>query len=171
MRTKLTWMTIGSLFLLSGCSGAEAPSENPQFDSEWSRLVGAGATVQQIDSSPAVGNNASDGVAGLLSAAIPETPTAGPLTAPEVDRVMRSRLGSIRMCQAQAERRARLPSGKVIVRFDIGTNGSVENVQVSGPQFDQTSLLSCISSTVRHMTFRPSTQPFAAAYPFVFAGS
>ncbi|MBI2892659.1 MAG: AgmX/PglI C-terminal domain-containing protein [Deltaproteobacteria bacterium] len=171
MASKVPWMMIvGTFAAFSGCS-TPATAPGSQFDAEWARLVGSGATVQHLDSSPQLGNNASDGVAGLLSAAIPETPAQGPLTAPEVDRAMRSRLGSIRMCQAQAERRERLPSGKIIVRFEIGTSGSVDNVQVEGPQFDRTSLLSCISSTVRHMQFRPSPQPFAAAYPFIFAGS
>lgn len=163
---KLAW--IGMPLLVAACATSGGATESPEFEAEWSQLVSGGASVQRVGGAQ-VTNNASDGVAGLLSAAMPPSVT-GPLTAPEVDRVMRSRLGSIRMCQAQAERRERLPNGKVIVRFQVSTSGAVENVEVEGPSFSRTTLLSCIRSTVRSLQFRASTQPFAAAYPYIFAG-
>jgi hypothetical protein len=85
MASKVTWMMmiVGSLQAFSGCSTPEAAPQASGFDADWSRLVSSGATVQHVDSSPQLGNHASDGVAGLLSAAIPEAPAQGPLTGPD----------------------------------------------------------------------------------------
>lgn len=164
--------------LLAGCStaGDDVAAESPEFEASWAQLVGSGAQVQHVvpgtatdDLTGSLGASAGDGVSGLLRSALP---SSGPLTPPEVDRAMRDRMSSVRMCQAQASRRGALPSGRVMVRFQVATNGSVQNVQVEGPRFSRTPLLGCLASAVRRLQFRPSTgQPFAAAYPFIFQGS
>ena len=179
-RFGIVVLTLLGSSLAIGCSTSrDADAEPPEFQAEWTRLVGGGAQVQHVGATDgadsltgALGASATDGVSALLSTAIPSGVAQGPLTAPEVDRTVRERMSSIRMCQAQASRRGGMPSGKVIVRFQVGTDGSVQNVQVDGPRFARTPLLGCIASSVRRLQFRPSTgQPFAAAYPFIFAGS
>jgi hypothetical protein len=166
------------LTLAGGCSGSggEVAAESPEFEAQWAQVVGAGAQVQHVAAGSdgegltgALGASATDGVSAILSSSIPST---GPLTVPEVDRAMRERMSGVRMCQAQASRREALPSGRVMVRFQVATNGAVHNVQVEGPRFARTTLLTCLASTVRRLQFRPSTgQPLAAAYPFIFQGS
>lgn len=175
--SAIALMTI-VLALTAGCStaGDEVAAESPEFEASWAQLVGAGAQVQHVapgsatnDLTGSLGASAGEGVSGLLQSALP---SSGPLTAPEVDRAMRDRMSAVRMCQAQASRRDALPSGRVVVRFQVATSGQVENVQVDGPRFSRTSLLGCLATAVRRLQFRPSTgQPFAAAYPFIFQGS
>jgi hypothetical protein len=169
-------MSVLALIVFAGCSRSEAEvaAESPEFEAQWSQIVGAGARVQHVggddaELSGALGASATDGVSGVLQSALP---AGGPLTSIEVDRAMRGRLSAVRMCQAQASRRGAMPSGKVIVRFQVATDGSVQNVAVDGPRFSSTPLLGCLATAVRRLTFRTSTgQPYAAAYPFIFQGS
>jgi len=179
-RFGIVVLALAGSLLATGCGRAsDAKAESPEFQAAWLSLVGSGAQIQHVGPTSGtesltdtLGASATEGVSGLLSSAIPGGASHGPLTAPEVDRTVRSRMSSIRMCQAQASRRGGMPSGKVIVRFQVGTDGSVQNVQVVGPSFSHTPLLGCIASSVRRLQFRPSSgQPFAAAYPFIFAGS
>jgi hypothetical protein len=146
------------LLLASGCSGSadEVAAESPEFEAGWAQVVGGGAQVQHVAAGSdgtgltgALGASATDGVSAILSSSIPST---GPLTVPEVDRAMRERMSAVRMCQAQASRREALPSGRVMVRFQVATNGSVQNVQVDGPRFARTTLLTCLASAVRRLS-------------------
>ncbi|MBI2894258.1 MAG: AgmX/PglI C-terminal domain-containing protein [Deltaproteobacteria bacterium] len=171
MTKKPPIMMISSLMwvLGTGCAMPATDAGEPvkQGDDRVIEVGGAPTT----DALARLSNNASDGVPSLLQSAF-RGAEMGPLTASEVDRTMRSRLGSIRMCQARASRREALPNGKVVVRFRIANDGAVEALTIDGPAFSSTTLLDCIGSSVRNTRFRPSTgQPFAASYPFIFAGS
>lgn len=95
---------------------------------------------------------------------------SGGLTAGEISSVIRKNLNQIRHCYEQFLQRSPGRSGKVNVRFVIGTNGRVSSASVRKSNIADRTFRSCIVSRIEKWKFpRPrGSSSVKVNYPFVF---
>lgn len=88
-----------------------------------------------------------------------------------IDLVMKQKSGIIRQCYTRELRRDPSLTGKLIVRFVIGTSGAVKYAALRGSTLDNSIVEDCVVDRVREATFpKPSGGTVIVSYPFNFAG-
>ena len=167
-------LALALLFVLPlACEKKPPPAaSSANFDKQWQKL--------EADSEPLF----IEGGSGLMgevrravdqpASAVAQEPWKGELPDPEVIRVIRSNLGSIKACYTIAEKAngQELGAGKAIVNLEIEGTGLVSRVQIDAPAFAASKLPECMSARARAWTFPKFTDKVAKkfAYPFVFVG-
>lgn len=108
------------------------------------------------------------GVRGRVMDSSPEVESAD-LDKAALARFIKARLSAIQACyEAQLKRNPSL-RGKIVVRFTIGSNGRVGDVEIDENQMGNDEVASCIRAKIRAWTtpFKPDGDA-TVSYPFVF---
>ena len=95
---------------------------------------------------------------------------SGGLTQQEIMGVIRAELNQIRHCYEKLLQRSPNASGKVKVRFKVGTNGRVLSANVVSSSISDGTLKGCVIGVVRRWKFPPPRGGSAVTvnYPFTF---
>lgn len=97
-----------------------------------------------------------------------KTTSSGRLAPEVIQKRVRANFGSMRTCYENGLRSDPKLKGRVVVRFVIGTDGSVTSVTSSGDIPDE-AVKSCVAEAVRKITFpTPEGGTVTVSYPFVF---
>jgi hypothetical protein len=163
-----------------GCNKSSEPAKapvvsDPAFDTQWAALE-KGAEPMFIE-----GETHGAGLMGEVRRAvdpiaegaspIAKDPIKGQLPDNDVLKVIRANLGAVKACYQIEERSGSVGSGKAIVSLQIDSSGSVANVKVDAPAFQESHLPQCVGSRAKGWTFPKFTEgPKSFSYPFVFVG-
>ncbi len=148
---------------------------DPAFDSKWAALEksaepmfiegethGAGLMGEVRRAVDPVGEGQSPLAKETLPGALPDN---------EVVKVIRANLGAVKACYQIEEKSGAVGSGKAIVTLDIDKSGTVGNVKVDAPAFQESHLPQCVGTRAKAWTFpKFTTGPKNFSYPFVFVG-
>lgn len=86
----------------------------------------------------------------------------------EIDRVMYASKAAIKRCyQTELENNKEL-SGKVVVAFTIGANGSVASATIKRTTLGSPPAEACIVAEIKKLRFPPKG-PASVTYPFIFS--
>ena len=87
-------------------------------------------------------------------------------------RFVKVRLKSIQACYERELKRNASLKGKIVVRFSIGENGRVKDVDIDENTMGSDEVANCIKTTIKAWTtpFKPAGD-VPVSYPFVFAPS
>jgi len=97
---------------------------------------------------------------------LPEQPSAE-----EVSLAVKRYLGNVKFCYQRLSKTGSSRSGRAILGFTIGKDGTPVNVIVDAPAFSKTDLVDCVKKQVARWTFPPSKQGgMVVSYPIVFVG-
>lgn len=152
---------------------------DPEFDAKWKELASKGVEALYIEDDKGEGlmgnvRRASDlrpdpsanEVIAAADAPLPDHPAGE-----SVQSVIRRNLAAVKSCYMALGKAGAAPSGKAIVSFEIGPDGSTNSVKIDAPVFDGTPLTGCVTGQVARWTF-PKSQKGGGlvSYPFVFVG-
>ncbi len=92
------------------------------------------------------------------------------LSREEVDRVVKSRKGTIQACYQKAVNRTKGLSGKLVVNFTIDASGKVTSARVDGGKSSlrDPTVESCVKRQIQGMKF-PAKGGAVVNYPFIFS--
>ncbi len=98
-------------------------------------------------------------------------PERGELTMPYVQqRVRRDLLPDVVRCYADVlEQSGDLPSGRVVTRFEVSTEGRVAAAAIVSSAIARPDVEACVLRVLRGATFPPSAAGASVTYPFVFS--
>src|SRR5262249_10640059 len=151
----MKFWVLATMFLAAACSKKE-PTDS-KFDEKWSELTKEGAEPAFIE-----GELHGTGLMGEVRRALPPSteklgvpghPIQGRLPDPEVVRVIRSNLAAVKGCYAVEERNGTVGSGKAIVNLEIDPTGTVAQVKVDAPAFNNSGLPKCVGARAKGWTF------------------
>ncbi|MBI2894075.1 MAG: PQQ-binding-like beta-propeller repeat protein [Deltaproteobacteria bacterium] len=94
----------------------------------------------------------------------------GSLASEVIRRVVRQNVNQVRACYEQALQRSPGLTGRVVVRFVIGTDGRVQSSEVSESSLDSGAAERCVAAVVHDLVF-PTAEGgdvVVVNYPFVF---
>jgi len=99
-----------------------------------------------------------------------QTTVSGRLPPEVIQRIVRQNYGRFRMCYEQGLSRNPNLEGRVQVRFVIGRDGSVSNVQNGGSDLPDSGVVSCVISAYYGLSFpQPEGGIVTVVYPIMFA--
>ncbi len=91
-------------------------------------------------------------------------------TEDEINREIKKRTGQFRLCYQKALNRAPGLGGKIVVKFKIGSDGTVQSADATGAStLKDSEVQDCVNSTVTRMRFQPKGAIANVTYPFVFS--
>lgn len=169
-----------ALVAAAGCSKKEAQAPQKvacsgngcaEFDQKWAAL--------EKTADPAFIEKGGAGLLGEVRRSVDPVGDAAPfakevkgeLPDPEVVKVIRANLSSVKACYAIEEKNGTVGSGKAILTLSIKESGSVDGVTIDAPAFQQSHLPACLSEHAKSWTFPKFTQgPKSFSYPLVFVG-
>ncbi len=94
----------------------------------------------------------------------------GGYTEDEINRVVKARAGVFRACYQKELNRSPGLGGKLVVRFKIGADGSVQSAaNAGGSSLSNDAVESCVKSNVMRLKFPPKGAIANVTYPFVFS--
>lgn len=97
------------------------------------------------------------------------TQVSGHLPAEVVQRIVRQNFGRFRMCYEQGLTRNPNLQGRVAVRFVIGRDGAVSNVQNGGSDLPDSGVVSCVIGAYYGLSFpSPENGIVTVTYPIMF---
>jgi hypothetical protein len=95
-------------------------------------------------------------------------PTSGRLPAVHIQSVFRGAAATMRGCYEQGLATNADLSGKVVTRFVIGLNGSVESSQIASNSLPNCKVVTCIKEAVEKLHFdRPTGGVVTVVYPLI----
>lgn len=98
------------------------------------------------------------------------TQVSGRIPPEVIQRVVRQSFGRFRLCYEQALGREPGLAGRVVLRFVIGQNGSVQSVNTRGSEIQDPTMLACVQRSMGGLRFpAPEGGIVTVAYPIVFA--
>jgi len=98
-----------------------------------------------------------------------QTTVSGRLPPEVIQRIVRQNYGRFRMCYEQGLSRNPNLEGRVQVRFVIGRDGSVSNVQNGGSDLPDSGVVSCVISAYYGLSFpQPEGGIVTVVYPIMF---
>ncbi len=98
-----------------------------------------------------------------------QTTVSGRLPPEVIQRIVRQNYGRFRMCYEQGLSRNPNLEGRVQVRFVIGRDGSVSNVQNGGSDLPDSAVVSCVISAYYGLSFpQPEGGIVTVVYPIMF---
>ncbi len=94
----------------------------------------------------------------------------GGLTREEVDRVVKSRKGTIQACYQKAVNRDRSLAGKLVVNFRISADGKVTSARIEPGKSSlrNAEVESCVKRQIQGLKF-PAKGGAVVNYPFIFS--
>jgi hypothetical protein len=94
----------------------------------------------------------------------------GGYTEDEINRVVKARAGVFRACYQKELNRSPGIGGKLVVKFKIGADGTVQTAaKVAGSSLSNDAVESCVKSNVMRLKFPPKGGIANVTYPFVFS--
>jgi hypothetical protein len=106
------------------------------------------------------------------SAPPPKEGTAARLPPIEIQKVVRAGFGSVRGCYEQGLARNRSLTGRVTVRFVIGSDGSVKTTSDGGSDLPDPDVIQCVFDAFRALKFpKPEGGIVTVVYPIQLAPS
>lgn len=98
-------------------------------------------------------------------------PEMGELTMSYVQqRIRRELLADVVRCYSdRLEQTPTLPSGRVVVRFNVSTEGRVTDASIVSSAIGQPEIESCVTRTLRSAVFPTNESGAQVTYPFVFS--
>jgi hypothetical protein len=94
----------------------------------------------------------------------------GGYTEDEINRIVKSRAGVFRACYQKELNRSPGIGGKIVIKFKIGADGSVQTANPSGGStLSNEAVQSCVSSNVMRLRFPPKGAIANVTYPFLFS--
>jgi TonB family protein len=94
------------------------------------------------------------------------TPRQGSML--QVAQIVEAKLPLVKRCYERAVQTGGAASGKAIVNISISTDGTVRDVRVDAPDYENSALPGCVSAAARRWTFPPAREARSVSYPFVF---
>ncbi|MEO8702177.1 MAG: AgmX/PglI C-terminal domain-containing protein, partial [Kofleriaceae bacterium] len=94
----------------------------------------------------------------------------GGYTEDEINRVVKARAGVFRACYQKELNRSPGIGGKIVIKFKIGADGSVQAANATGGStLTNDAVQGCVSSNVMRLRFPPKGAIANVTYPFLFA--
>lgn len=89
----------------------------------------------------------------------------------DVDRIVKMRMDKIRGCYQRALQRDSSLSGEIVVRFEVGTDGTIGSASIKRSSIANSGVESCVREQFLQMRFpRPAgNQSVQVTYPIVFS--
>ena len=98
------------------------------------------------------------------------TGDSGGYTEEEINRVVKSRAGMFRACYQKELNRSPGIGGKIVVKFKIGADGSVQaSAPTGGSTLANEAVQACVSRNVGGLRFPPKGRIANVVYPFLFS--
>ena len=160
-------------------AAVKKPVTDPAFDSRWKELAQEGVAALYIEDDNGEGlmgnvrrasdlrsDPAEDEVMAVADETLPEYPGGK-----AIQFVIRRHLSAVKTCYMRMGRSGPVRSGKAILSFEIGADGTPKGVKIDAPVFKGTSLSDCMSRQVARWSFPKSQKGGGSvSYPFVFVG-
>ncbi len=94
----------------------------------------------------------------------------GGLTAEQIDKVVRARQGLFRACYTRELQKSPGLGGKLVMKFSIGTDGSVKSAGPGpGSTLSNDAVSSCVQRNLMGLKFPAASSPSNVKYPFGFS--
>jgi len=132
------------------------------------KAAGIGDLSTKGGSSVSAGTKRVVGVHGRVKDSAPEVESSD-LDRAAMARFIHVRLSAINACyESQLKRNPKL-HGKIVVRFTVGTNGRISDIEIDENDMGNDAVGACIKAKIRAWStpFRPSDDT-AVTYPFIF---
>ena len=81
---------------------------------------------------------------------------------------VRSRMPSLKACQAEAARRGEAVKGKATVSFAVSPTGQATDIRVEAPALDGTGMAPCLTATVSRWRFSRAASAASVSFPLLF---
>ena len=82
--------------------------------------------------------------------------------------VVRSRMPSLKACQAEVARRGETVKGKATLSFAVSPTGQATDIRVDAPALDGTGVSACLSAAVSRWRFSRSASAASVSFPLLF---
>ncbi len=161
--------------------GDDANGTGTRGDSKGTGRGGAGSSEGRFKSTgkPTVGETRKPKGTGGDGAGVKEAKVkfegssgdfSGGLTREEVDRVVKSRKGTIQACYQREANRDRSLEGKLVVNFSIDASGKVTSTRIAGDRstLKSSGVESCVKRQIQGLKF-PAKGGAIVNYPFIFS--
>ena len=158
---------------LKGAGGVTANADDPAAKGP---KGGGSGEVAKIGELGTQGGGTVDTVhheAKLVSHVMDSTPDVegGAIDRDKLSKFVKVRLKSIQGCYERELKRNPNLKGKIVVRFTIGENGRVKDVDIDENTMGSEEVASCIKTTIRAWTTPFTGAEVPVSYPFVFSAS
>jgi TonB family protein len=158
---------------LSGASGVGVATSDAVAGNQKGGAAGNAATIGDLGTSGGgnvnLGNKGDAQIRGRVQDAAPEVESSD-VDREALARYVKQRKAAITGCYEKELKRNPSLKGRVVVRFTIGTNGRVTEIDIEENTLGNDAVGSCIRSVIRGWVFpfKPESEA-TVAYPFIFS--
>ncbi|MBX7096481.1 MAG: AgmX/PglI C-terminal domain-containing protein [Myxococcaceae bacterium] len=158
---------------LTGAGGVQVGTADGMAGGPKGGAAGTAAGIGDLGTSGGGNVNLGDkkevAVKGRVADVAPEV-DSGDVDREALTKYVRARRAAIQGCYEKELKRNPSLKGKVVVRFEIGTNGRPQDVEIEENSLGNDAVASCIRTLIRGWVFpfKPEA-PAPVAFPFVFS--
>jgi len=106
----------------------------------------------------------------LVARALPKVADPAHLAPEAIQRIVRARYGTFKLCYASALKRRPDLEGRLVVKFVIDPSGAVSSAADGGSDLPDSDVVACVVRNFANLTFPPTTdEVITVVYPLTFS--